>query len=99
MWAAENGMDADVIIRAGGSSGKLCLKGLPPLLEPKERRNVIMVDFQDEFDDRGARDAKQRTREYETLGWEAEMMSKSGGGAHRAAHRSATRTDRRSRKE
>ncbi|MCY2986995.1 MAG: hypothetical protein NTY19_03895 [Planctomycetota bacterium] len=80
MWAAENGMDADVIIRAGGSSGQLCLKGLPPLLQPEERRNVIMVDFKDEFDDRGARDAKQRTREYETLGWEAEMMSESGGG-------------------
>ena len=70
MCAAEEGLDADVLIRAGGSSGKVCLKGLPPDLEQEERRELIVMDFEDQFDLRAARDAGRRSREYELLGWE-----------------------------
>jgi len=76
MYAAGEGLDADVLIRAGGSAGKLCLKGLPPELEQEERREVIVVDFDDQFDDRATRDAKHRSREYESLGWETEPTLK-----------------------
>ncbi|MDY0170061.1 MAG: hypothetical protein RBS80_26190, partial [Thermoguttaceae bacterium] len=68
--AAKSGLDADVLIRAGGSSGRLCFKGLPPRLEGEERRDVLLIDFSDDFDERAARDAKSRAREYEVLGWE-----------------------------
>lgn len=70
--AAKAGLDADVLIRAGGSSGKMCLKGLPRRLEGDERRDVIVADFKDEFDQRAEADAKRRAREYELLGWQAE---------------------------
>lgn len=77
--AVKSGLDADVLIRAGGSCGRLCRKGLPPRLEAKERRDVLIIDFLDDFDPRAAMDAKRRAREYESLGWKMESAPGSKG--------------------
>lgn len=69
--AGKDGLAADVVIRAGGSMGVVCFKGFPPALD-KDKRDAILVDFTDGFDERAAQDAKRRRREYELLGWESE---------------------------
>ena len=63
------GLDADVVIRAGGSTGILCFKDFPPALD-RDTSTVIIVDFSDTFDRRAIQDAKRRQQEYELLGWE-----------------------------
>ena len=66
----KGGLDADVLIRASGSSGSLCFKGFPPPLG-KDTRDVILVDFTDDYDNRAVQDARRRDREYELMGWES----------------------------
>lgn len=70
MRAAEIGVDADVVIRAGGGLGTCCLNEFPPMLEPQEKRDAILLDFDDKFDERTKTDAEGRRREYESLGWD-----------------------------
>ncbi len=72
--AGKHGLHADVVIRAGGSMGKSCFTGFPPALD-SDKRNAILVDFSDGFDERAAQDARRRLREYELLGWESEPVS------------------------
>jgi len=62
---------ADVVIRAGGGTGKLCFTDFPPALD-NDARNAILVDFTDDFNERAVQDAKRRQREYDLLGWESE---------------------------
>jgi hypothetical protein len=71
MQAGKEGLVADVVIRAGGSSGNMCFKGFPPT-KNKDKRDAILADFSDTFDRRAIQDAKRRQREYELLGWESE---------------------------
>jgi len=68
--AGKHGLDADVVIRTGGSSGNLCFKHFPPALD-EDKRDAVLVDFTDTFDRRAVQDAKRRHREYELLGWES----------------------------
>ena len=70
--ASKSTIDADLIIRAGGSAGTGCFKGLIPLADAETKRDVILVDFEDEFDRRAVRDRAWRCREYELLGWDDE---------------------------
>jgi hypothetical protein len=69
--AGKDGLVADVVIRAGGSTGRLCFNGFPPPLD-NDTREAVVMDFVDEFDERAALDAKRRRREYDLLGWEME---------------------------
>lgn len=68
--AGKHGLDADVVIRAGGGTGRLCFKDFPPVMDVEDQRDALVVDLRDEFDVRAGRDAKRRSREYELLGWE-----------------------------
>jgi len=69
--AGKQVLEADVVIRAGGSMGRMCFKDFPPVLD-KDKRDVILVDFIDGFDQRAAQESNRRRREYELLGWEGE---------------------------
>jgi hypothetical protein len=74
--AGKEGLDADVVIRAGGSSGNVCFKDFPPALD-KDTRAVIVVDFSapcstGNIDRWAIQDVNRRQREYELLGWESE---------------------------
>ena len=68
--ASKDGLYADILIRAGGSSGILCFKDFPPQLTDKEKRDAIVIDFTDTFDERAIEDANRRRREYDLAGWE-----------------------------
>ena len=69
--AAKGEMHADIIIRAGGSAGTGCFKAFAPQIGAKEKkRDVFVVDFDDQFDGRAVRDTARRCREYELLGWD-----------------------------
>ena len=68
--ASKSTIDADVIIRAGGSAGIGCFKGLAPLDDAQSKWEMSLVDFEDEFDRRAVRDRAWRRREYELLGWD-----------------------------
>jgi len=70
--ASKSTIDVDVLIRAGGSAGTGCFKGLAPLADAQTKRDVILVDFEDQFDRRAVRDRASRRREYELLGWDDE---------------------------
>lgn len=67
--AAQIGLDADVVIRAAGSSGTRCFREFPPLADEEDRRDVLVVDFTDSFDPRAERDVRRRRQEYERAGW------------------------------
>jgi len=79
--AGQHGLDADVVIRAGGSTGMLCFQDFPPEVD-KDTRNVLVVDFSDGFHERAAQDAQRRRKEYEAAGWEStlEPGKKAGAG-------------------
>ena len=68
--ASQNMIDADVIIRAGGSLGTRCLQGLAQQ-DDWDAGDIILVDFADGFSARAAEDARRRRREYDLLGFEA----------------------------
>ena len=68
--ASQNMIDADVIIRAGGSLGTRCLQGLAQQ-DDRDAEDTILIDFADEFSPWAAEDAWRRHREYDLLGFEA----------------------------
>lgn len=73
MRSGKEGLDADMVIRAGGSSGSMCLKRFPPALRAGKNGDVVVVDFTDEFDPRAAEDGRRRRRDYEHMDWAEEV--------------------------
>lgn len=68
--AAKHKIDVDVLIRAGASTGTACLEGLQQQANNGDQQDVLLVDFNDQFDPRAIQDSERRRREYELLGWD-----------------------------
>ena len=66
-YAATHTIDADIIIRA--EDGPLQIKGFPPAASETQSGPVILVDIDDEFDDRASRQTQRRLDEYVDRGW------------------------------
>jgi hypothetical protein len=67
--AAKTKIDADIVIRATGSTGILAMKDFPPKIDKTQEREVLVIDFKDEFPADAETAAKRRRKEYEMLGW------------------------------
>jgi hypothetical protein len=68
--AASRGLGADVLVRADGGEWSLRVEGFPPALDGGENRDVLLVDFADDFDRQAAHDTGRRRRDYQARGWE-----------------------------
>jgi hypothetical protein len=68
-YAAIKGVRADVMIRATGGGWPLRAKGFPPRRDDGNAAAVVVVDFEDEFDVRAARDSGHRLEDYRRRGW------------------------------
>lgn len=64
--AVQEGLATDVLIRGTGGADILQVADFPPLLRATP---VVLVDFNDAFDPRAAREAEHRIRTYSTRGW------------------------------
>jgi hypothetical protein len=62
-YASQNGVPIDLLIRATGTSGRLMVKGFPPVKTPG-RALVMLIDFVDSFSPRAAQDSRLREEEY-----------------------------------
>ena len=67
--AAKDGFDADVVIRATGTTGTGMFRKFPSESNNNRKASLLVVDFADEHDDLAQADTRRRKREYELLGW------------------------------
>lgn len=65
-------VDVDVLIRADGAAGPLCLPGFPPRAEAVTDRRVLLLDFTDDLGAAGSATGS-RLRDYEARGWRIEL--------------------------
>jgi hypothetical protein len=68
-YAATKGIRADVVIRATGGGWPLRVRGFPPRRADGNAAAVVLVDFDDHFDVRAARDSTHRMEHYRRRGW------------------------------
>jgi hypothetical protein len=68
-YAAKHTTSADVLIAADGISGVLSCRQFPPPAPNCAKGRIILVDFEDQFDDQARSDSRRRFREYTSKGW------------------------------
>ena len=68
-YAAENTINAGVLVRANGTGWPMRVKGLPPE-HAENSPEVLLVDFRDGFSTETARLARQRENQYRRQGVE-----------------------------
>jgi hypothetical protein len=71
LYALEEGVDADVIVRASGGSGTEVMAELMRVRD-QERHTPILLDFLDDLDEQARNESQQRISAYRKLGWPVE---------------------------
>jgi hypothetical protein len=69
VYATLHGIEAGVLVRATGGSGKLRLRGFPPE-EGVKAGLPLLIDVNDEFDAQARMDTEVRVRDYKEQGWQ-----------------------------
>ena len=60
---------ADVLVRATGGCGKLEMRGFPSEMDVTGGPSLV-IDFDDDFDERARQDTEARVRDYRERGWQ-----------------------------
>jgi hypothetical protein len=69
-YAAKNGVDAQIVVRATGTSSPLRIKNFPPSKKEKETAtHVLVVDLMDQFTADAEKCTQRRFDHYVELGW------------------------------
>jgi hypothetical protein len=70
VYAAKKGTRADIVIRATGTEWALRMKGFPRKENKHTPGELLVIDFQDDFDTGASNDARRRVQEYQRQGME-----------------------------
>jgi hypothetical protein len=80
--AGKKGVKANILVRATGGASPLAVKDFPPAADDVEGgRGVLLVDFEDAFDERAADNTARRLRDYEARGFK--LLTPATPGARR----------------
>jgi len=68
--AAKFGIEADVVIRADGGTGRMRVNGFVPPQRPIVASDCLVIDIADQFDAHAQRDSRHRLDDYRAWGWQ-----------------------------
>ena len=74
-YMASHRIAADVLVVADGVNALASCRGFPPPAGACVNGRVMLVDFQDNFDEQSVRDSRRRFREYAARGWTVTGMN------------------------
>ena len=67
--AEQEGLQGDVLIVASGEPARMPLRDFQPRFRNRKDRDVLVIDFTDEFDAQAKQNSQNRERVYVRRGW------------------------------